>query len=211
VGGVQTKPIRPRQAGKTIAKAGGLDAATRHTGQACETKPIPRWRPGSKSGATRSRIGADLPPPARAGRLCKTKPIGPGARRDRDLRARNVRNKPNLERRSCETKPIWAGRAGSGGTECAKWAQFPASRDAGTPNCAKQSQLAPGRRRARTCPEPAEGTPNPRGAGAVVRNKAISGSRATTGRSLAPNKANLARVTQGTSAWWKSSYGELNM
>jgi len=35
----QTNPICGRRAGKTIAKAGGLDAATRE-GQTCETKPI---------------------------------------------------------------------------------------------------------------------------------------------------------------------------
>ena len=38
-GVVQTNPIRPGRAGKTIAKAGGLDAATRRS-QSCQTNPI---------------------------------------------------------------------------------------------------------------------------------------------------------------------------
>ncbi len=42
----ETKPIAPGQGGKTIAEAGGLNDATRHRQQLCETKPDPRpdWK-----------------------------------------------------------------------------------------------------------------------------------------------------------------------
>ncbi len=78
----QTKPICLGRAEKTIAKGGGLDAATRG-GQACKTKPISRFRIADCGLRTGDRFVArrrssNLPSRGRAGRLCETNPISGG-------------------------------------------------------------------------------------------------------------------------------------
>jgi hypothetical protein len=108
----RTKPIGFAGAGKTIPKTPGLQAATRHGSQACETKPIP-----AAEAARRKKSGGDAQPSirSRAGStksrprdsLCETKPIHRERRAGQVLCGRRVtthwackglrRNKANLE------------------------------------------------------------------------------------------------------------------
>jgi hypothetical protein len=111
--------LAARGAGKTIATAGGLDAATRHTRQARQTKPIHAGAPRRASPLSAKSYGKLYMQRAAAkqsqfravgsgtrrrgygpgGRLCKTNPIWPAPRGRGE---RNAQNEPN----SCETKPI---------------------------------------------------------------------------------------------------------
>jgi len=97
---VQTNPVGPRRAGKTIAKAGGLDAATRHTAQTCKTKPISGGTGGTRALYKQTQF---LPlcrssnRRSREGKSCETKPNlgGLGDLRDGAWMEPVVRNEAN--------------------------------------------------------------------------------------------------------------------
>ncbi len=129
----QTKPICPRAGGKAIAKAGGLDDATRWTiaGPLWKTKPIcPAGSGGAKLGdvecgakrAKRSQFGRSGGGPE--GEMCKTKPICPAVPGGARPRGRGTRGEP------CKTKPISVPQTGARELESAPgcrrhpWRQF---------------------------------------------------------------------------------------
>jgi hypothetical protein len=156
MGGVQTKPIDPRQAGKAIAEAGGLDAATRLAGQARQTNRI--WSASRSDRRHREQ----------------TKPISPSSRGQHGVnRAKQsqfvavpVGMRPGERGPGpvVQTNPIWsAGR--SDGCQCEQTKPIsPGSRGRSGINCAKRSQFVavPGRMR-----------PGGRGPGPVVQTNPI--------------------------------------
>ncbi len=197
----ETKPICPRRAGKTIPKAFGLEAPTRHREQPCETKPIsPTTGLGPETGTGRS-AWAKGDPKRHLSRLGTQPILRDGATRRRPF----AQNKANLagdggsvagirhakqsqsrrsrvgrglgdEGRWCETNPIPArpGRTGPRrrGGKCAKQSQLGDGRPASGGESCKTNPIWHRGQSCETNPIPARpGGTGPRRRGANLQNE----------------------------------------
>jgi hypothetical protein len=146
----KTNPIGPRQAGKTIAKAGGLDAATRHTGQTCKTKPIPDGAGRDGAGGASDEV-----------KTCKTNPIGPAGPGGTRPQGRGTRGK------CAKRSQFGPASAGPG----RRWAKDAKRTQFGGVNVRNEANLLRGHGRPSPRPKALPLPPGRRLRGLFVRNK----------------------------------------
>ena len=200
----ETKPIWRRQAGKTIAKASGLDAATLEGDKRAKQSQL-----GPEAGPGESRQGGR--PSPRQDESCETKPIRPEASETTSAAEKRSYEESTKQRTSAKRsqfaadrlEEVWAaGVAGAvaPGDKCAKRSQFPHRQGwpkarmltgvTGRTYRAKRSQFSPGRPEQAPAPGPAVLLPP----GTNVQNEAnLRGLKFEAGRSRAnvQNKANF--------------------